>query len=63
MYPRERLEILVVDDGSTDDTWDYISQAARRYSDLVIPIRLEKNCGKKMALGKAVQRALGVCRG
>ena len=26
-YPRELLEIICVDDGSTDDTWDYIAKA------------------------------------
>src|SRR5581483_9243799 len=34
-YPHDRLEILVVDDGSKDDTWSYISQAAARYPGLV----------------------------
>ena len=29
-YPRDRLEILVVDDGSTDDTWRYSREAADR---------------------------------
>jgi hyaluronan synthase len=37
-YPHDRLEIFVVDDGSSDDTWEYISQAARCHPDLVTPI-------------------------
>lgn len=35
-YPHDRLEILVIDDGSKDDTWSYISQAARRYSAIAL---------------------------
>ncbi|HEX3098129.1 MAG TPA: glycosyltransferase, partial [Usitatibacter sp.] len=34
-YPRDRLEILVIDDGSTDDTWKYIERAAARHPGLV----------------------------
>ena len=33
-YPAGRLEIFVVDDGSRDDTWEYISRAARRHPGL-----------------------------
>jgi hyaluronan synthase len=33
VYPSDRLEIIVVDDGSKDDTWKYIQHAAKRYPD------------------------------
>jgi len=59
LYPLERLEIFVVDDGSTDDTWQYISEAAARYPDLVMPVRLPKNGGKRAALATAFQKARG----
>jgi len=58
-YPRDRLEIFVVDDGSTDDTWRYIRQAAARYPDLVKPIRFRQNRGKRAALGEGFRRAQG----
>ncbi|RPI44156.1 MAG: glycosyltransferase family 2 protein [Betaproteobacteria bacterium] len=57
-YPRDRLEILVVDDGSTDDTWHYIERAAKRH-DFVTPLRLERNQGKRAALAAGFQRARG----
>ncbi len=58
-YPADRLEILVVDDGSTDDTWRYIQAAADRSPELVTPIRLEKNAGKRAALETGFRRARG----
>jgi hyaluronan synthase len=58
-YPRERLEIFVVDDGSTDDTWRHIRKAASRYPGLVHPIRLPQNQGKRAALEVGFRRARG----
>lgn len=58
-YPRERLEILVVDDGSMDDTWTYIDRAARRHPDLVTAVRFERNRGKRAALAAGFRRARG----
>jgi hyaluronan synthase len=58
-YPSNRLEIIVVDDGSTDDTWNYIRAAAGRNSRLVTPIRLPKNKGKRAALETGFRRASG----
>ena len=49
-YPKDRLEIFVVDDGSKDDTWEYIQAAARRYPHLVTAIRFPQNKGKRAAL-------------
>ncbi len=49
-YPRDLLEIICVDDGSTDDTWGYIEQARERFPHLIKTIRFPENRGKKAAL-------------
>jgi hyaluronan synthase len=58
-YPHDRLEILVIDDGSKDDTWSYISQAAERYPGLVRALRQDRNRGKREALALGFSRARG----
>lgn len=58
-YPRDRLEVFVVDDGSTDDTWRYIQRAAMEYPGLVTPFRFSKNRGKRAALEKGFRKARG----
>ncbi|MFH1602697.1 MAG: glycosyltransferase family 2 protein, partial [Pseudomonadota bacterium] len=58
-YPRGRLEILVVDDGSTDDTWEHIQLAAARHPGLVSAVRLERNQGKRTALATGFRAARG----
>jgi hyaluronan synthase len=58
-YPHDRLQILVIDDGSKDDTWSYISQAAQRYPGLVTALRHERNRGKREALALGFSRARG----
>lgn len=59
LYPHGRLEIFVVDDGSVDDTWEHIAQAASRYPDLVTTIRFPRNRGKRAALEAGFRRARG----
>ena len=49
-YPADRLEIICVDDGSRDDTWNYIDRAQQRFPHLIRAIRFPKNRGKKEAL-------------
>jgi hyaluronan synthase len=58
-YPKERLEIIVVDDGSTDDTWRYIERAAGRFPELVTLVRFAKNQGKRAALAEGFRRGRG----
>lgn len=59
VYPHDRLEIFVVDDGSRDDTWTYIEQAAKQWPEIVRPIRFEKNQGKRAALAAGFKAARG----
>jgi hyaluronan synthase len=58
-YPRDRLEIFVVDDGSKDDTWNHIRHAAMRHPGLVTTVRFRKNRGKRSALEEGFRKAKG----
>ncbi|HVS77990.1 MAG TPA: glycosyltransferase, partial [Steroidobacteraceae bacterium] len=58
-YPHDRLEVLVVDDGSRDDTWSYVLEASRRHPGLVTPLRHDSNRGKREALALGFARARG----
>ncbi len=60
-YPRDRFEIIVIDDGSTDDTWRHIRAAADEIGETVrlTTIRLPENAGKRRALELGFQRATG----
>jgi hyaluronan synthase len=49
-YPKDRLEIICIDDGSRDDTWNYIKRARQRYPNLIQAMRFPKNRGKREAL-------------
>lgn len=59
VYPRDRLEILVVDDGSRDDTWDHIEAEAALHPDVVTTLRFPENRGKRAALEAGFRRARG----
>jgi glycosyltransferase involved in cell wall biosynthesis len=51
-------EILVVDDGSTDDTWSVIERAVRNRPKLSA-VRLSRNFGKESALSAGLELARG----
>lgn len=58
-YPRDRLEVFVVDDGSQDDTWMHIKRAANKHPNQVTAIRFPVNRGKREALAEAFRQARG----
>lgn len=60
-YPAGAIEIIVVDDGSTDDTWSHILAAADRVRDRVriLTVRQPTNGGKRRALHAGFRRARG----
>src|SRR5713101_6024372 len=53
-----RFEVVLVDDGSSDDTWTKVKDEARILPDLRA-IRLSRNFGKELALCAGLERARG----
>ena len=53
------FEVVIVDDGSTDDTWAAIE---RLRDDGVVGVRLAENQGKFAAIKAGMQKATGRCR-
>ena len=49
-YPKEKLQLLSIDDGSKDDTWYWMQEAKRILGDQVTIMQQPKNMGKRHAL-------------
>ena len=52
------LEVIVVDDQSTDGTWEILERVAAA-DDRIVLLRNERNLGKGAALRKAIERSTG----
>ncbi|MGZ4481527.1 MAG: glycosyltransferase family 2 protein [Gaiellales bacterium] len=60
-YPDGKLEVVVVDDGSSDGTWSEMLAAQRRHPTLVC-VRFSHNRGKRAAMAEGIRRSTGeVC--
>ncbi len=60
-YPTDRLEIIAIDDGSSDDTWLHILMAARQAEKRVkiYTLRQPTNKGKREALRMGFEKGRG----
>ncbi|MCK4942260.1 MAG: glycosyltransferase family 2 protein [Candidatus Aminicenantes bacterium] len=56
-YPLEKLKIIGIDDGSTDDTYFHMKKAAEKFPRLVELIKFSKNQGKRKALYQAYKKS------
>ncbi len=60
-YPASKMRVIVVDDGSTDHTWEGMQRAKKEseFSDRLKLVRHERNYGKRVALASAIAHAQG----
>lgn len=57
-YPRDKLEVIVVNDGSTDKTMEEIEKARVKYPELAV-IDFKINKGKRQAMARGARMAKG----
>ncbi len=58
-YPAEKMQVICVDDGSKDDTWEWMKKAKDEFPHRVKLIRQPFNSGKRLALREGFANAKG----
>ena len=56
-YPREKLEVTVVDDCSTDDSYEHAMRASRDFPGMVTVLKNPYNMGKRRGINHAVRES------
>ena len=59
LYPEEKLQLIAIDDGSKDDTWDWMKKAKEQLGDRVTILQQPENQGKRHALYRGFNMATG----
>ena len=58
-YPKDKVQLIAVDDGSADDTWTWIRKACQTLDRPVLAIRHLSNRGKRHALYTGFKKSTG----
>ena len=58
-YPTEKLQLLSIDDGSKDDTWQWMQKAKNKLGDRLTISQQPKNMGKRHALYRGFKEGIG----
>ena len=58
-FPKEKLQLIAIDDGSKDDTWEWMQKAKALLGDRVAIYQQPENMGKRHALHRGFQLATG----
>lgn len=58
-YPHEKMQLIAIDDGSKDDTWQWIKKAKQELGDRVAIYQQPENKGKRHALYRGFHLGTG----
>ncbi len=58
-YPKEKVQLLSIDDGSKDDTWKWMLASKKQLGDRVVIYQQPKNMGKRHALYRGFNEGTG----
>lgn len=58
-FPKEKLQIIAIDDGSQDDTWNWMKKAKLELGDRIAIYQQPENKGKRHALYRGFKLASG----
>lgn len=58
-YPQDKIQLLAIDDGSLDDTWDWMVNAKKRLGNRLEILQQPKNKGKRHALYRGFNLGTG----
>ena len=58
-YPKHKIQIISIDDGSKDDTWDWILDAKKKLGNRLEILQQSKNQGKRHALYRGFNLGTG----
>lgn len=58
-YPQNKMELLSIDDGSVDDTWEWMQNAKKQLGDRLVILQQPKNQGKRHALYRGFNLGIG----
>ena len=58
-FPKEKVQLLAIDDGSKDDTWEWMLEAKKQLGHRVVIYQQPKNMGKRHALYRGFNEGTG----
>ncbi|WP_073018620.1 glycosyltransferase [Flavobacterium micromati] len=58
-FPKHKLQILAIDDGSKDDTWSWMKKAKEQLGDQIVVLQQPENKGKRHALYRGFNLGTG----
>lgn len=58
-YPKDRIQLIAIDDGSKDDTWQWMRKAKEQLGDFISIYQQPENQGKRYALYRGFNLATG----